>query len=435
MVGTWFGRRFWGTGANRESKALVAHLAFDVLGMQRLGSYSNPDNVRSTRALLGVGFRHEGVLRALAPPRRRATYDVNVFGMLREDWEAGAAGGRAGRRSRGELPAGVRAHRRGSVALRVPAEAAHREDDRRPRVQSAITSEVAERCRRGPSPVTIAPDSPSIRCLSGSASAMSRRNAGRVVGVVEDAGDEDHRQEDDVHVGGRGVEVRDHVRAARRRARRSRRRRASAKTTSSSQSFGQPRPKNELAGERRRSRSGATALVTALPATPAEVGAGRQRRAAHALEDALLAQERDVHASAVNVVAMTLMPAMPGTITSRLLLVAGEDRAEQREEQQRQQEVEERRASGCARTSGARAGTGARRGRRRSATARPPRRVRARRSARGRRPRALGRVTRGRRSALAARQRRARQLVQQRGRVVGLALVRARRARRASATR
>jgi ribosomal-protein-alanine N-acetyltransferase len=88
MVGTWFGRRFWGTGANRESKALVAHLAFAVLGMHRLGSYSNPDNVRSTKALLGVGFSHEGVLRHW---HRHGDdyYDVNVFGMLRSDWESG----------------------------------------------------------------------------------------------------------------------------------------------------------------------------------------------------------------------------------------------------------------------------------------------------------------------------------------------------------
>jgi [ribosomal protein S5]-alanine N-acetyltransferase len=88
MVGTWFGRRFWGTGANRESKALVAHLAFAVLGMHRLGSYSNPENVRSTKALLGVGFRHEGVLRHWH--RHGDAYlDVNVFGMLRADWETG----------------------------------------------------------------------------------------------------------------------------------------------------------------------------------------------------------------------------------------------------------------------------------------------------------------------------------------------------------
>jgi RimJ/RimL family protein N-acetyltransferase len=92
MVGTWFGRRFWGTGANAESKALVAHLAFEVLGMHRLGSYSNPDNVRSTKALLGVGFRHEGVLRQWH--RHGDTYfDVNVFGMLRPDWESGPLAG------------------------------------------------------------------------------------------------------------------------------------------------------------------------------------------------------------------------------------------------------------------------------------------------------------------------------------------------------
>jgi ribosomal-protein-alanine N-acetyltransferase len=88
MVGTWFGRRFWGTGVNRESKALVAHLAFEVLGMHRLGSYSNPENVRSTRALLGVGFTHEGVLRHWHR-HGDAWLDVNVFGMLREDWETG----------------------------------------------------------------------------------------------------------------------------------------------------------------------------------------------------------------------------------------------------------------------------------------------------------------------------------------------------------
>jgi ribosomal-protein-alanine N-acetyltransferase len=88
MVGTWFGRAFWGTGANRESKALIAHLTFEVLKMHRLGSYSNPDNVRSTKALLGVGFTHEGVLRHWH--RHGDDYfDVNVFGMLETDWETG----------------------------------------------------------------------------------------------------------------------------------------------------------------------------------------------------------------------------------------------------------------------------------------------------------------------------------------------------------
>lgn len=88
MVGTWFGRSFWGTGANRESKAIMMRLAFDLLGQHRLGSYSNTANERSTRALEAVGLRQEGVLRDW---HRHGDewLDVNVFGMLREDWEAG----------------------------------------------------------------------------------------------------------------------------------------------------------------------------------------------------------------------------------------------------------------------------------------------------------------------------------------------------------
>jgi ribosomal-protein-alanine N-acetyltransferase len=88
MVGTWLGRAFWGTGANRESKAIVAHLAFAELGMHRLGAYSNPENVRSTRALLALGFRHEGVLRGWHRHGDRHL-DVNVFGLLRDEWAAG----------------------------------------------------------------------------------------------------------------------------------------------------------------------------------------------------------------------------------------------------------------------------------------------------------------------------------------------------------
>jgi RimJ/RimL family protein N-acetyltransferase len=88
MVGTWFGRRFWGTGANEESKALMAHLAFVVLGLGRLGAYSNIHNGRSTQALLAVGFRHEGVLREWHRHGDRA-FDVNVFGLLRDEWADG----------------------------------------------------------------------------------------------------------------------------------------------------------------------------------------------------------------------------------------------------------------------------------------------------------------------------------------------------------
>jgi ribosomal-protein-alanine N-acetyltransferase len=88
MVGTWLGRAQWGTGANAESKALVAHAAFAICGLERLGAYSNPDNARSTAALERVGFAREGTLRGWHRHGERQL-DVHVFGMLRDAWETG----------------------------------------------------------------------------------------------------------------------------------------------------------------------------------------------------------------------------------------------------------------------------------------------------------------------------------------------------------
>lgn len=85
VVGTWLGRRWWGTGANRETKALIAHLAFAQLGLDRLGAYADVENVRSQKALERVGFAHEGVLRRFH--RHGATaHDVHVYSLLREEW-------------------------------------------------------------------------------------------------------------------------------------------------------------------------------------------------------------------------------------------------------------------------------------------------------------------------------------------------------------
>jgi ribosomal-protein-alanine N-acetyltransferase len=85
-VGSWFGRDWWGSGANRESKAMIAALAFRRLGLDRLTAWANTRNGRSQVALERVGFEREGVLRAWH--RHGDTlHDVVVFGMTRERWE------------------------------------------------------------------------------------------------------------------------------------------------------------------------------------------------------------------------------------------------------------------------------------------------------------------------------------------------------------
>ena len=86
VIGTWLGREHWGSGANRESKALVLALGFRVLGLLRVTALASPQNVRSIAALQRLGFVHEGVLRGWhvhgGTPR-----DVVVLRMLRDEWE------------------------------------------------------------------------------------------------------------------------------------------------------------------------------------------------------------------------------------------------------------------------------------------------------------------------------------------------------------
>jgi [ribosomal protein S5]-alanine N-acetyltransferase len=85
-VGTWFGRDWWGSGANLESKALIAALGFQTLGLDRLTAWANTRNGRSQRALERVGFRREGVL-AGWHRHGDTLHDVVVFGMLQPAWE------------------------------------------------------------------------------------------------------------------------------------------------------------------------------------------------------------------------------------------------------------------------------------------------------------------------------------------------------------
>ena len=86
-IGTWLGRAHWGSGANRESKALMAALAFRRLGLERLTAYTSTENPRSQTALEHVGFVREGLLRAFHR-HPSGVHDVVVFGLLRADWEA-----------------------------------------------------------------------------------------------------------------------------------------------------------------------------------------------------------------------------------------------------------------------------------------------------------------------------------------------------------
>lgn len=103
IVGTWLGRRWWGTGANAESKALIVRLGFDHLGLDRVGAYADVNNGRSQAALQRIGFAREGVLRGWHR-HGETVHDVVMFSLLRRELE-GSPLAAVPAELRGDLPA------------------------------------------------------------------------------------------------------------------------------------------------------------------------------------------------------------------------------------------------------------------------------------------------------------------------------------------
>ena len=81
IIGSWLGREHWGTGVNATAKAALIGLAFDHLGFERLGAYTDVANGRSQTALERVGFRREGVLRGYHR-HGEVQKDVCLYGLL-----------------------------------------------------------------------------------------------------------------------------------------------------------------------------------------------------------------------------------------------------------------------------------------------------------------------------------------------------------------
>ena len=132
MIGTWLGRECWGTGANRESKALIAHLGFRLLGLERIGAYADLDNARSQRALDEARLRAARACCGAGTATASEVHDVLVYSwLLRGVGEHAAVG---------DVP--VRVERSAAAAVLVgdrPAQE-RRCSQLKPRTASAIPS-------------------------------------------------------------------------------------------------------------------------------------------------------------------------------------------------------------------------------------------------------------------------------------------------------
>jgi RimJ/RimL family protein N-acetyltransferase len=84
--GTWFGRRWWRTAANTETKLLTMTYAFDTLGYAAVVWRISLGNVRSRAAITRIGATLTG-----DEPRATAGPGLVEYTMRRTEWPAAKA--------------------------------------------------------------------------------------------------------------------------------------------------------------------------------------------------------------------------------------------------------------------------------------------------------------------------------------------------------
>ena len=88
-LGYVLGRAHWGQGLMQEALTALISQAFGAYGMRRLEAEVNPDNAASNKLLRKLGFQLEGLLRQRSAAKG-VTYDVNIYGLLGEEWRPAA---------------------------------------------------------------------------------------------------------------------------------------------------------------------------------------------------------------------------------------------------------------------------------------------------------------------------------------------------------
>ncbi len=84
---TWYGKKFQGTGLNKNCKYLLLEFAFDKLGMIRVGFGANSKNERSINAMKSIGCKVEGILRQYSRDGDGNIIDAIKLSILKNEWD------------------------------------------------------------------------------------------------------------------------------------------------------------------------------------------------------------------------------------------------------------------------------------------------------------------------------------------------------------
>ena len=83
---TWYGKKYQGTGINKNCKYLLLEFAFEKLHMERVAFAANSKNNRSVNAMIGIGCVVEGILRNCSTDAAGNRIDVTRLSILKKEW-------------------------------------------------------------------------------------------------------------------------------------------------------------------------------------------------------------------------------------------------------------------------------------------------------------------------------------------------------------
>jgi RimJ/RimL family protein N-acetyltransferase len=83
---TWYGKKYQGTGINKNCKYLLLEFAFEKLQMERVAFGANSKNERSINAMKSIGCVVEGILRNCSTDANGERIDAVKLSIIRNEW-------------------------------------------------------------------------------------------------------------------------------------------------------------------------------------------------------------------------------------------------------------------------------------------------------------------------------------------------------------
>lgn len=83
---TWYGKKYQGSGINKNCKRLMLEFAFEKLEMERVAFAANSKNEKSLNAMKSIGCVVEGVLRNCSTDAKGERIEATRLSILKTEW-------------------------------------------------------------------------------------------------------------------------------------------------------------------------------------------------------------------------------------------------------------------------------------------------------------------------------------------------------------